>query len=421
MRRDYALAMSAHDVDLLDPRTFEPAVPHEAFAWLRANEPVHWNEGRPGRTIMPGLVEPDQRGFWVLTRYADVVAVSKDEELFSSERGTALNADVPERDLLVFRQQLIHMDPPRHTKLRKLLNKGFTPRMTSKLEPHVRELARGIVDKVAPKGECDFVTEVAAELPLLVLAELLGVPSDDRWKLFDWSNRMIGLEDPEYGSPIDAQQALMELFQYAAALGNQRRADPQDDITSVLVHAEVDGEKLTPTEFNMFFFLLVVAGNETTRNAISGGTQALCEYPDEKQRLLDQPALLERGVEEIVRWVSPVMQFRRTATRDTEIAGQPIRENDKVVMYYGSANRDETVFERADRFDVGRHPNPHVGFGIGVHFCMGASLARLEMRCLFEELFRRIPDIEQTAPASRLRSNFINGIKSMPVRFTPER
>jgi len=211
----------------------------------------------------------------------------------------------------------------------------------------------------------------------------------------------------------------MELFQYAAKLGNARRADPKDDLMSVLVHAEIDGRPIDFVELNMMFFLMVVAGNETTRNAISGGIQALCEFPAQRERLLADRSLLKTAVEEMVRWHSPVMQFRRTATEDTEIAGQAIRENDKVVMYYGSANRDERVFERPDEFDVGRSPNPHLGFGIGGHFCVGANLARTEMRIMLEEILERIPDVELAGEPERLRSNFINGIKSMPVRFEP--
>jgi cholest-4-en-3-one 26-monooxygenase len=326
-----------------------------------------------------------------------------------------------ETDLRLMQQQLIHMDPPRHTQLRKLVSRGFTPRTIGRLEIHVRELAREIVDKIAEKGECDFVTEVAAELPLLVIAELLGVPREDRWKLFRWSNCLIGAEDPDYGSPMDAQIAVMELFQYAMALAEKRRHDPRDDITTTLIHGEVDGERLSTVEYNMFFFLLVIAGNETTRNAISGGMKALCEFPDERARLLSQPELFETAVDEMVRWVSPVMQFRRTATRDTELEGQRIAEGDKVVMYYGAANRDPRAFADPLRFDVARDPNPHLGFGFGLHFCLGASLARMEMRCMFEELLRRLPDLELAGPVARLRSNFINGIKSMPVRFTPEK
>jgi len=210
------------------------------------------------------------------------------------------------------------------------------------------------------------------------------------------------------------------MFQYAGSLAEKRRLEPQDDIVSTLIHADIEGERLTESEFNMFFFLLVFAGNETTRNAISGGMQALCEFPDQRQRLLAEPGLFASAADEIVRWVSPVMQFRRTATRDTELSGQAIRENDKVVIYYGSANRDERVFPRASHFDVARQPNPHLGFGFGVHYCLGAALARMEIRVMFEELLPRLPDVELAGRVRQLRSNFINGIKSMPVRFTPE-
>jgi cholest-4-en-3-one 26-monooxygenase len=327
-------------------------------------------------------------------------------------------------------QQMIHMDDPAHARLRSIVSAGFTPRMIRRLEDHVQELAAAIVDGVAgkvvegpggPRGECDFVTDVAAELPLQVLAELLGVPLEDRWRLFDWSNRLIGFEDPEYGSPVDARMALNELFNYAYELAQDRRAAPRDDIVSALVTAEVEGQRLTDVEFNMFFFLLVIAGNETTRNAISGGMLALSEHPDQRAALLASlDARLPGAVEEILRWVTPVMQFRRTATRDVELGGKSISAGDKVVMYYSSANRDEAVFgPTAGVFDIARSPNPHVAFGFGPHFCLGASLARVEMRALFGELLRRLPDIEVAGPVERLQSNFINGIKHLPVRFTP--
>jgi cholest-4-en-3-one 26-monooxygenase len=305
-----------------------------------------------------------------------------------------------------------------NTRVRKLVNRGFTPRMMTKLEPRVRDHARTIVDKIARKGECDFVTSVAAELPLLVIAELLGVPAADRWKLFEWSNALVGAEDPEYGTPEGAQLATMEMFQYAGWLAEQRRVDPQEDIVSTLIHADLDGERLTESEFNMFFFLLVFAGNETTRNAISGGMQALCEFTDQRARLLAEPGLLGSAADEIVRWVSPVMQFRRTATRDTELSGQAIRENEKVVMYYGSANRDERVFARANRFDVSRQPNPHLGFGFGVHYCLGAALARMETRALFAELLPRLESVELAGQPEWVATTFVGGLKHLPIRYT---
>ena len=421
------------DMDLFDATSFENGPPHAFFAMLRARPGLHWIPGRPGREMMPipapgesaadmrpVPIEPYQRGFWVVTRYADVEAVSRDHELYSAERGSVVNSDMEPAQLEMFRQQLISMDPPKHTRVRKLVNRGFTPGTMAKLEPRVRAHAHSIVDKIARTGECDFVQSVAAELPLLVIAELLGVPVADRWKLFEWSNALVGAEDPEYGTPEGAQRATMEMFQYAGSLAEKRRLEPQDDIVSTLIHADIEGERLTESEFNMFFFLLVFAGNETTRNAISGGMQALCEFPDQRQRLLAEPGLFASAADEIVRWVSPVMQFRRTATRDTELSGQAIRENDKVVIYYGSANRDERVFPRASHFDVARQPNPHLGFGFGVHYCLGAALARMEIRVMFEELLPRLPDVELAGRVRQLRSNFINGIKSMLVRFTPE-
>jgi|ETNmetMinimDraft_26_1059896.scaffolds.fasta_scaffold53513_1 cytochrome P450 len=403
---------------LLEPETFDRGVPHDVFRWLRENEPVHWNPGRPERERAVGVVEPEQRGFWVVTRHADVVEVSRDSELFSSERGSAINADMRPQDLEMFRQQLVHMDPPRHTRLRLSINNFFKPHAIRKLDGRVRELTREILEPILSRGSCDFVRDFSAELPLLVLAELLGVPREDRHLLFDWTNRMIGLDDPEYGDPYDAQAALMELFQYSAAMANDRRENPRDDLMSVLVHGSSQGRELDFVEINMMFFLMVIAGNETTRNAITGGIRALCDFPDQRDRLLANPALIKTAVEEIVRWHSPVMQFRRTATRDTELAGQKIAENDKVVIFYSSANRDERVFERADVFDVSRNPNPHLGFGIGNHYCLGANLARAEMRIMLEEVLARIPDFELDGPVEAMRSNFIHGIKRMPIRFS---
>jgi cholest-4-en-3-one 26-monooxygenase len=282
-------------------------------------------------------------------------------------------------------------------------------------------MARAIVDAVALKGECDFVTEIAAELPLRVIAEFLGVPQEDRFKVFELSNRLIGFDDPEFTHSFhDGKVAAMEMYLYAQQMAEQRRGRPGTDLTSVLLQGEVDGQHLSESEFNAFFLLLAVAGNETTRNLISGGMLALIEHPEQRARLLADMTLLPTAVEEMLRWVSPVMHFRRTATRDTEIRGQQIATGDKVVMFYPSANRDEEVFPDGDRFNVARTPNDHLAFGIGEHFCLGSNLARLEIRIIFEELLTRLPGMELAAPAERLRSNFISGIKRMPVRFTPE-
>jgi len=397
--------------DLYNPDTYQRLMPYDAFAALRRHDPVHWQP------------EPDGPGYWAITRYADIVTVSSDNILFSSHRGGTNIEDSTPETLGLIRTMMVNMDPPQHTKYRRLVSTGFTPKMIRALEPHVRDITREIVDSVASRGECDFVTDIAARLPLHVIAEMMGVPQDMHRQVFDWSNRLIGFTDPEYAtSQDDARQAAMELFLYANSLAVDRKANPRDDLVSVLINAEVEGERLTEADFDGFFLLLSVAGNETTRNLMSGAILALMEHPEQRRRLIDDPSLMPLAVEEFLRWVSPIIYFRRAASRDTEIGGQPIREGDKVAMYYPSGNRDEAVFERPDAFDVGRSPNPHIAFGGGGnHFCLGASLARLEIRCMFEELLTRLPDMELAGPVSRLRSNFINGIKHIPVRYTPER
>jgi cholest-4-en-3-one 26-monooxygenase len=408
-------------VNLYDSATFERGVPHDYFAWLREHEPVHWQPPGEIKANVAGVMEVEQHGYWAMTRHKDIIEVSLDQKRFSSERGTVITNDMNEERVAQLRLWMINRDAPGHTKLRKLVNKGFTKRMIDNMGAHIQKLSREIVDSVARKGECDFVASVASELPLLVIAELVGCPLEDRAKLFHWSNQMIGFEDPEFANEARATDAMAEMFEYAGHLAARRRADPQHDLTSVLVHAEVDGERLDGLGFNMFFMLLIMAGNETTRNAISGGMLALSDNRDQWQRLLDDRSLLPSATEEILRHVSPVITMRRTATCDTEIAGRPIRENDKVVMFYPSANRDADVFEQPDRFDVTRDPNPHLAFGWGPHFCLGASLARGEIRGIFSELLSRLPDIEVSGPVRRLRSSTVNSIKSMPVRFTPER
>jgi cholest-4-en-3-one 26-monooxygenase len=384
-------------------------VPHETFALLRREAPVY----RHPRADAPP--------FWAVTRYNDVVAVSRDFATFSSERQGALLQEPPEEALETQRLMMLNMDPPRHSKVRGLVNKGFTPRTVSLLTPPIRKMCAHIVDGVCERGECEFVTEVAAELPLQVIAELLGIPQADRHQVFQWSNTMIGSDDPEWQrSPEEARSAAVAMYGYANELAVARRDSPRDDLVSVLMRAEVNGVRLTEMEFDLFFLLLAVAGNETTRNLISGGMLALIEHPDQRRRLIEDPSLLDAAVEEMLRWVTPVMQFQRTAQRDTQIAGQRIAEGDRVALYYVSANRDDAVFDRPDVFDVGRSPNEHVTFGGGgPHFCLGANLARLEIRLIFEELLGRIPDLELNGPARRLRSTFISGIKAMPVRFTP--
>ena len=394
------------EIDFYNPDTFLESVPYETFKQLRKEDPVHWNPQTEGT------------GFWVVTRYDDVVATSTDHKSFASGHGVFIDESVGGSELM-----MVNMDAPKHTGLRNLISQGFTPKMIRRMEPHVRDIATKIIDEIADKGECDFVTEVAVELPLQVIAELVGIPQEDRHQIFQWSNQMIAVGDPEYSPTMEvATKAAAEIFAYANELTAERRENPKEDLISVLVQAEVDGEKLEDLEFNFFFLLLVVAGNETTRNLISGGMLALIEHPEQRQRLIDDPSLMPAAVEEMLRYISPIMYFRRTATADTEIHGQAIKEGDKVTLWYGSANRDEDAFPNPDVFDAGRTPNAHVALGAGgPHFCLGASLARLETQLMFEELLRRLPDIELNGPVSRLRSYFINGIKHMPVTFTPEK
>jgi len=287
----------------------------------------------------------------------------------------------------------------------------------------MRKRTSEIIDRVAEKGECDFVTEVAAELPLQVIADLMGVPQADRHMLFEWSNRMIGADDPEYGITEEiAQHASMELYAYASQLAEQKRANPKDDLISVLTHSEVDGEQLSDLELDLFFLLLSVAGNETTRNLISHGMVDLLQNPDQLEKVRKNRALLPGTVEEMLRFASPVMHFRRTATSDVQLGGQQIKTGDKVVIWYISANRDEKVFKDPYTFDIERTPNEHVAFGGGgPHFCLGANLARMEINVMFDEVLDRLDDIELAAPVSRLRSNFINGLKHIPLKFTAKR
>jgi cholest-4-en-3-one 26-monooxygenase len=395
-------------IDLNDLDTFVSGVPHEWFAAMREHGPF-WQD------------EPGGPGYWNFTRYNDVVHVNKDNATFSSARRTALITEMPPEDLEQQRLMMLNMDPPMHTRYRLLVNKGFTPRMVGQLEDRIRDRTNEILDVAIEKVDVDFVTDIAAELPLQVIADLMGVPQEDRHLVFDWSNSLIGSSDPEYSADPEApMRASMELFAYAHQLAEDKRVNPHDDLLSVLTQVSVDGEQLSDLELDLFFLLLAVAGNETTRNLIAHGMHALLEHPDQHKEIIDDPGLVPGAVEEMLRWGSPVMHFRRNVTQDTEINGFPVKDGDKVVIWYIAANRDETVFDDPYTFDVHRNPNPHVAFGGGgPHFCLGANLARVEIRVMFEEILRRLPDMQQTGPASRLRSNFINGIKHLPVRLPP--
>jgi cholest-4-en-3-one 26-monooxygenase len=404
------VTLTLADVDLSNLDTFVERVPHDQFELLRREAPVFWH---PGSDLFPP--------YWCITKHADIRTISADWADYSSERaGITIYEPTPEQ-LEQQQMMMLTMDPPKHTKLRLLVNKGFTPRMIGQLDQHIRDVAREIVDRVSERGECDFVVDVAAELPLQVIAEMMGVPDEDRHKLFEWSNRMIGSEDPEYAvTSEEAMQAATEMFLYANELAAKKRANPSDDIISALLQAEVEGEQLSDLEFDLFFELLAVAGNETTRNLISHGMHFLFQRPDAWQQLLADRSLMPTAVDEMLRFASPVMYMRRTAQHDLELRGQTIKEGDPVALWYISGNRDEDVYDRPNEFDITRSPNDYVVFGGGgPHFCLGANLAKLEIRVMFEELLNRLPDIELAGNVDRLRSNFINGIKHMPVSFSP--
>ncbi|MFE3454417.1 cytochrome P450 [Nonomuraea sp. NPDC059194] len=392
-------------IELYDPSIYEGGVPYQDLAWLREHSPVHWHR------------DPQTPGFWAVTRHADVVHVSRHPELFSSYEGLAMSGEYPEPEKELQRLLMLNQDPPEHSKRRSLVNKGFTPRMIGRLEQHIREVCDDLIDQCS--GEGDFVTKVAAPLPLQVICELLGAPVEDRDLLFDLSNRLIGWDDPEFQTSYeDGQAAAAELMAYGNALAAERIDDPRDDLITRMITPDADRAVLSPDDVGMFTILLVVAGNETTRNSASLGMKAFFDHPAQWRRLVADPSLLARAVEEIVRWATPVMQFRRTATADTTIGGQPVRRGDKIVVYYSAANRDPSVFAQPEVFDIGRDPNPHLGFGGGgPHFCLGAHLARMELRVLFETLALRLPGITLAGEVRRLRSNFINGIKEMPVAF----
>jgi cytochrome P450 len=386
------------------------------FAKLRAERPVSFHEE-------PEFIGfPKGPGFWSLVRHEDVLRASRDSETFSSARGSNIG-DLPV-ELLEFFGSMINMDAPRHTKLRKLVNRGFTPRVVAAIEETVRATARRIVRTVAPKGACDFVEEIAAALPLKIICDMMGIPEADNRRMFELSNVILGIGDPEYGVTMDVlMNAAIELSQYAQALGEARMANPGDDITSVLMQADVDGDRLTPSEFASFFILLVVAGNETTRNAISHGMKALTDFPDARRKwLADFEGVAPTAIEEIVRWATPVIHFRRTVTKDVEIGDRRIGAGEKVVLWYNAANRDERAFADPYRFDVTRSPNEHVGFGGGgAHFCLGANLARREIKVMFDELLRTCPDMHVVGQPDMLFSGFIHGIKRMRVEWTPPR
>ena len=373
--------------------------PYPTYQALRASAPVCWN---------------DVTKFWALLKYEDIRYVSTNPDRFSSARGITIPDPVMPNP--VQEGNLIFTDPPRHRQLRKLINTGFTRRQVAILEPKVREIVYGVLENVRADSTVEFADELAAPLPTRMIAELLGAPPDDWEKFRRWSDACTGTADPEI--ELDSFVAIGELFEYFQQLIAARRAEPRDDMLSVLSTAEVDGAKLTDDDLLNFAFLLLVAGNETTRNLIALGTLALIEHPGERRKLVNDPTVIPAAVEEMLRWTSPVTHMARAATVDTEIRGQLIREGDMVVMLYGSANRDEEIFgSDAEEFKLTRHPNPHIAFGCGEHSCVGAQLARLEARIFFEVLLGRYPELELAGDVERMRATMVPGVKRMPVRL----
>ena len=403
--------------DITSHDTYLAGFPHAAFSRLRSEEPVAWTE------------EEDGSGFWAVTKHADVIEVSRDYKRFTASRGIRVEEMKP--DELEARRTMMEFDPPEHTRLRRLVQPGFTPKVVSTYESAFRALVGLVLDRVQPLGEFDFVTEVARELPIRMLCRLLGVPESDAGQMVAWGDQMISNADPEYTpviiDKVDTEEyrllpfrspAALEVFRYAEEIALERRKDPQDDIISTLLQAEPDGEPLTDLEFKNFFTLMMVAGNETTRHTISHGLIFLQDNPGQlSEWIADPTGLSETATEEILRASAVTMHFRRTATEATEIRGVPVAAGDKVVMWYTSANYDEDVFEEPFRFDLHRDPNPHVTFGTGRHVCLGASLARLEVRVFFEEFLGRVSGFEVGDP-DLLRSNFIRGIKHLPVSLS---
>jgi methyl-branched lipid omega-hydroxylase len=391
------------DIDLNDPGLFVEGPPHELFSRMRAQAPVLWNR-------------PTDRndGFWSITGYDDALSVLNDWKSFSSRRGIFLEEEgiLPKE----FNQFLfVMMDPPEHDKHRLLLTQVFTPRAVAQREDDIRAIITGLLDNVIQRGECDFVTEVAVQFPLIVTASMLGVPQQDRDKLFEWTNTMADVSLP----PERGLAMMQELAGYLMGLIDERRRRPTSDLLSRLIHAEVDGQKLNDIEIVAHFAQLMAGGNETTRNALAGGLLALMEFPDQRQTLLDEPALIGTTVEEILRWHTPIMHNVRTATRDTEVAGVDVKEGQRVALWHAAANRDPAVVDEPNTFNIRRTGVKHLSFSAGRHYCLGNQLARLELRIGIAETLRRIPDMQLAGPAKRFANNTFHWMTSMPVSFTP--
>jgi cytochrome P450 len=431
---------------VFDPASYVDGVPFGALTRLRRDTPVAWVPE------IPVLGWPEGPGFWLVLRHAEVESVLTRPRLFSSSLGaTQIRDPATPQALGYVRRMMLNMDPPEHSRLRRLLSRSFTPRAVAKLEDRIRGHARGICDRVlvSRNGECDFAKDVAADLPLLTLADVLGVPEQDRWLLFDWSNRVIGYQDPDYATSAEfdpaagtsmaaealavrpvpdrngrmpdprTREGMPDLYAYAHLLAAEKRRHPTDDVMSILLGQTDEGAgQVSAAEFENMFWLFAVAGNETLRNGLPGACIALLEHQDAQDQLRAEPALMGVAADEMLRWWTPVMTFRRTATAECDLGGQRIRAGDKVVVSFTSANRDEAVFADPDRFDIRRHPNPHLVFGHGPHFCLGAHLARTQLRALFDEVLARTSSLTYAGPPSYLRSNFQRGVKRLPVAWT---
>jgi len=414
---------SRDGVDIFDPRVYAQGIPYAAYERLRREAPVSWQEE-------PALLGwPAGPGFWAVTRYDDVRHVSRTPQAFSAWAGCTQLRDPAPEDLDFTRAMMLNMDPPVHNRLRKLVSPAFTPARIRRFSDEIAWRARELVNDICEKGECDLAVDVGDKLPMITLAEIMGVPDSDQHLLVMWANRVIGYQDEEFGvaaageperPPVNprSRAALQDMFDYAHQLAAEKRRNPDDDVITALVHAEVDGRPLTPEEYEMFFFLLSVAGNDTTRSAIPYGVLTFSENRDQWELLRARPELMDSAVEEVLRYCPPVIHFRRTATQDVELRGASIRAGDKVVVFYPAANRDPEEFPFPDRFDIRRSPNDHVTFGYGPHICLGAGFARLQLKHMFSELLNRLPDIEVAGPVTRMTSNFIAGIKHLPVRYT---
>ena len=413
--------VAVDSINISDPEFWKGSRQHResVFATLRREAPVKFFPEIPLANFPVGP------GYWALTKHDDIWHVSRNPELFCSGKGSNI-ADLTV-ELNEFFGSMISMDDPKHVRLRTIVSKGFTPKEITRIEEYVKNKAKSIVDKVlakyGPNEEFDFVDNIAAPFPLQIICEMMGIPESDERQILDWTNVILGAGDPDFGGTLENLITVaLEMFAYAQALGEARLANPTDDLTSVMMHSIVDGDRMSSQEFGSFFILLVVAGNETTRNAISHGMLQLTEHPDQKAAWYgDFESKTKGAVEEIVRWASPVIHFRRTATRDTEIRGVKIKEGEKVVMWYNSGNRDEEIYENPHQFNIARTLAPaQVGFGAGgPHFCLGANLARREIAVMFDEIRRRLPNLVVTGEPAYLQSNFINGIKRMPCRINP--